>query len=116
MHAQPSVVPPARASTSLVMVRVAQVVVSLVTAFWTWFAVSVGLSEGRPALMPVLGITLPLLTIAALAWKFPRVAGVLAIIASVASAIIFHHPAPWGMMALPLAISGVTLLVVRPRR
>ncbi|MBL9032540.1 MAG: hypothetical protein JNM80_12645 [Phycisphaerae bacterium] len=97
-------------------VRVAfQVGVSVVAAFWLWFAISVGVSEGRSALPYVAAFCVPVALIAALTWLRPRAASVVLIGAGVFAAWYYPHPAARLMLALPAIMAGLAFLML-PRR
>ncbi len=93
----------------------ARVIVCVVAAFWVWFAAMNVVSDGVKSLLPALGVAGPLAVLAITVWRWPVLGACLAVGAGVAAAYVFHHPAPLWMMAVPLAASGVTLLVWSPR-
>lgn len=78
--------------------------------WWLGFILLVARSEGAQAYGPAAAIGLPLAVSAVLAWLFPRLGGAAAIVAGVAAAVVFPHPAPRLMMALPLVLGGTLIL------
>lgn len=88
---------------------------TLVAAFWCWFAGTHLFSEGSSAVPYVARIVGPFVLLVVVAWKWPKVGGLMAIAGGVFAAWYFPHPAPRLMMALPLVLAGVTLIVMGRR-
>lgn len=89
---------------------IGRAVVLLCAGFWTWFVVSVWVSDGSAAMKPALSILVPLWTLVVILWRWPRVGGVLLVAGGLFAAWFFHHKAPLVMMAVPLAAVGVLQL------
>lgn len=98
----------------------AKCVLTLVAAFWAWFAAMhlFGNDEGarQGSLLPVLLITTSMALIATSSWVIPRAGGVMAILGACAAAYFFRGP--WGSfgIALPIALTGLTIFILSGRR
>lgn len=96
----------------LIALRAAQVAVSAVALFWSWFALAVAISEGVKSLPYAAIFVVPLAGLTLAVWKWPRVGGALMIVAGVIAFVFLAHPAPRLWMAAPAVIAGIVLLFV----
>lgn len=84
--------------------------------FWLWFSVSVVLSERTLAWQPYAFIA-TIIGLAAAAWRFPRIGGILMIAAGVAAAYYYDNVWARGLLATPaIVIGAIRAFVVRERR
>lgn len=114
MIATPSASAPRPPALKRSVVLVTQIGLSLVAAFWFWFAAMhlFGNDEGarKDSFIPVTIVTMSLALITASSWIVPRLGGVLAIIGACAAAYFFRGV--WGELAVALPIGVAGLLLV----
>jgi hypothetical protein len=85
-------------------------------AFWGWFALAAGYSEGPQSFAPVAGFVGALAALLVSGVLLPRIGGVLALAGAGFSAWFFDSGAARLMLALPIAFAGLGLVVAGPWR
>ena len=84
--------------------------------FWAFFVIAAGSTDmraGLPNTLPVIIAWLVSLTmLIVVAWRWPRVGGLILIAAAAASAMYFRYPNTWVLLSLPPAILGVANVLV----
>ncbi|MGE0480196.1 MAG: hypothetical protein AB7Q17_06955 [Phycisphaerae bacterium] len=83
-------------------------------AFWTWFAIAAGASDGAAALPHVAKIVGGVVTVALVAWRWPAVGGPLAVAAGAAAWTYFPHPGAQALLATPAIALGILAFFTRP--
>ncbi len=83
-------------------------------AFWSWFALSVGFSEGTPAAAPVAGLVGSMAVLVITGVLVPRIGGMIALAAAAIAAWLFHSADARLLLALPVAVAGLGLATTGP--
>jgi uncharacterized membrane protein len=91
------------------------VVLVVWAGFWAWFALAVGLSEGRPAAVPVSLLVASVLMIASVGLRWPRFGSALLVVGAVLAAWIFRGAAAWWLFCGPMVLAA-GLIPWRDRR
>lgn len=95
-----------------IALRIAQIAVTMVALFWSWFAIAVAVGEGLKSLPYAAMFVVPLSALAFIVWKWPRVGGLLLIAAGIVEFVYLANPAPRLWMAAPSILAGIVLLIV----
>jgi hypothetical protein len=87
--------------------------------FWAYFVLAVGISDIKDGLAGTLPVILTwlvaLAALVGLAWRWPRLGGLVIIAAGVGSALYFRYPGNFVLLAGPaVLLGGLIALVGRP--
>lgn len=87
----------------------ARVLLAVWGAFWTWFCVMDGLSEGLSSLVPVASVLAGVGTMVLVGFRWPRLAGPVLLAGAGVSAWVFQGGAAWLLFSAPLAVAGLLI-------
>jgi hypothetical protein len=83
--------------------------------FWSWFALAVGLSEGRPAAVPVSLLVSSVLMLTSIGLRWPRGGAVFLLAGALVAALIFRGATAWWLFCGPMVLAA-GLIPWRDRR
>lgn len=87
----------------------ARVLLAVWGAFWAWFCVMDGLSEGWGSLLPVASVLAGVGAMVLVGFRWPRLAGPVLLAGAGVSAWVFPGAWAWGLFSAPLAVAGLLI-------
>ena len=100
-----------RTSPHHALTLAARIILAAVAVFWSWFAISVALTERQPAgYAAASALIVVLLALAIGSWFSSRWIGLGSIGAGAFAAVMFPSGAALALMSAPLILAGVLLL------